>query len=155
MSSVQLPPPGLQELVALVNHELLGAADRRNDPFPSPVQLPPSQTVERVYWEVGVSTFAAAIDAVRNSTGPTGGRDPRRSEGVRGTGREAAEQAVDVALYGRAGVGNLVINQVATGGQGAVSGTGSPAIGSEPESRSSGGCGALSPSPRSSGLSQR
>lgn len=110
--SVKLAPPLVQELVALINHEL-HAAERRNDPFPSPVQLPPSQTVERVYWEVGVNTFAAAIDAVRTALVQLVVEIRAVPGGAGAPSRDAAEQAVDVALYGKARVRNLVINQVA------------------------------------------
>jgi hypothetical protein len=133
--SVKLAPPLAQELVALINHEL-HAADRRNDPFPSPVQLPPSQTVERVYWEVGVNRFAAALDAGRTALVQLVVEIRAVAGGGGEPSREAAEQAVDVALYGKARVRNLVINQVAAGGQGAVSGSGPAAIGGEPEARS-------------------
>lgn len=100
------------------------------------MQLPPSQTVERVYWRVGVNAFAAAIDAVRTALLQLVVEIRAVAGGTAGPSREAAEQAVDVALYGKARVRNLVINQVAAGGQGAVSGRGAVAIGSEPESRS-------------------
>ena len=133
--SVKLAPPLVQELVTLINHEL-HAAERRNDPFPSPVQLPPSQTVERVYWEIGINTFAAAIDAVRTALVQLVVEIRAVAGGAGAPSRDAAEQAVDIALYGKARVRNLVINQVAAGGQGAVSGSGPVGIGSEPESRS-------------------
>jgi len=136
-STVNLAPPMAQELTALINHELQ-EADRRSDPFVPPFPVPPRQTVERVYWVVGLNTFVAMIDAVRTalvqlvvemrSAAPSGPLAPNR---------EVAEQAVDVALYGKARVRNLVINQVGAAGQGAVAGTGSAAVGdAQPESRS-------------------
>jgi len=134
-ASVKLSPPLAQELVALINHKL-AEDDRRSDPFPSPFPIGPSQVVERVYWEVGLNNFAAVIDAVRTvlvqlvveirAATPAG---------VSAPSREAAEQAVDVALHGKARVRNLVINQVAADSQGAASASGGAAVGeAEPES---------------------
>jgi hypothetical protein len=132
--SVSLSPPLQQELVALINHEL-AAAERRNDPFPSAFSMPPSQVVERVYWQVGINTFVAMTDAVRTilvqlvaeirSVTPEEGTSPSR---------EAAEQAVDVAVYGK--VRKLVISQVGPHGQSAASAGGVAATGGrEHESR--------------------
>lgn len=134
-TSVKLSPPLAQELVQLINHGL-AENDRRNDPFPMPFPMPASQVVERVYWEVGLNNFAAITDAVRTvlvqlvvemrAATPEGGGVPSR---------QAAEQAVDVALYGKARVRNLVINQVGPHGQGAASGSGGAGVaGTEPES---------------------
>lgn len=134
-TSIKLSPPLGQELVQLINHRL-AEEDRRNSPLPAPFPMPPSQVVERVYWEVGINNFAAITDAVRTvlvqlvvemrAASPDGGSVPSR---------EAAEQAVDVALHGKARIRNLVINQVGTHGQGAASGGGGAAVTSaEPES---------------------
>lgn len=136
-STVKLAPPNAQELTTLINHELQ-QADRRSNPFPPPFPVPPRQTVERVYWQVGLNTFAAMIDAVRTallqlvvemrSAAPAGPLTPNR---------DVAEQAVDVALYGKARVRNLVINQVGAAGQGAAAATGGAIVGDrQPESRS-------------------
>jgi hypothetical protein len=135
-TSVKLSPPLAQELVQLINHEL-AENDRRNNPFPTPFPAPPRQVVERVYWEVGLNDFAAMTDAVRTVLVQL--VVEMRAATPRGEARpspEAAEQAVDVALFGKARVRNLVINQVGASSQGAASSGGGAVVGNtEPESR--------------------
>lgn len=117
--SVKLSPPHQQELVALINAKLADD-DQKKYSSPGPFGMAPSQVVERVYWQVSVSDLVAIIDGVRTTlvrlvveiraATPESPATPSR---------EAAEQAVDVAVYGK--VRNLVISQVGAESQGAVS----------------------------------
>lgn len=135
-STVDLSPPLAPQLVALMNAHLHDA-ERRSDPFPSPFPMPARQTVERVYWSVGVNTFAGILDAVRTAlvqlvvemraATPDADAQPAL---------EAAAQAVEVAIYGKARVKQVVVNQIGANSSGAAAGEGSVAVGGgEPESR--------------------
>lgn len=126
--SVKLAPPGAQELVALINHDLAIAGQRS---WPG---LPPSQVVERVYWEVGLNVFAGIIDTVRTTLVELVAEMRAASPGGTVPTREIAEQAVDVAVYGK--VRRLVVNQVGAGGSGiAVAGGNASTGDAQPESK--------------------
>lgn len=134
-TSVKLSPPGQQELVALINHKL-AEGGRANNPFPGALPVAPSQMVERIYWQVGLNDFAGMIDAVRTILVQLVAEIRAATVGdAASPSHDAAEQAVDVAVYGK--VRKLVINQVGPNGQGAATASGTAvAGGGEPESRS-------------------
>ncbi len=128
-SSVNLGPPGGQELVALINADLASADPR----LLSGTRLPPSQIVERIYWTVSLAPISRILDVVRTTLvelvaemragTPTGEDLPSR---------EIAEQAVEIAIHGK---GNrIVVNQVAPLGQAAgAAGSGASVGAGEPE----------------------
>lgn len=133
--AVRLAPPGAQELVALINHDL-ARYDRARMPLPGPPlpgpPPPPSQVVGRVYWMVGLSTFAAIIDTVRTTLVElVAEMRAGSSPGVGLPSHEVAEEAVEVAVYGKRN--RVVVNQV--GADGAAAGGTASAGAAAPESR--------------------
>lgn len=132
--SVKLLPPLAQELVALINHNL-AQADRDREPFPG-IALPPSQVVERVYWVVGLNVYASVIDTVRTTLVELVAEMKAASpQDAPSPTREAAEQAVEVAVYGK--VRRLVVNQVGPHATGAASAAGVASTGNtQPETKS-------------------
>lgn len=131
--AVKLSPPMPQELVALINHRI-EEAERQNTPFPLP-GVGPSQVVERVYWALGVTTLAAIIDNVRTTLVELAAEMQAFTSGdsVVPT-QDAADQAVDVAVYGK--VRHLVVHQVvAQGGDAAVAGRAAVVGDAQPEGR--------------------
>jgi hypothetical protein len=128
---VRLAPPGAQELVALINHELA----KQDGSSVSSIGLPPSQVVERVYWMVGLSEFAAIIDNVRTTLVELVAE--MRAGSPPGTAlptHDVTEQAVDIAVYGKRN--RIVVNQVAPHGAGAAATGGGVSTGdSRPESK--------------------
>jgi hypothetical protein len=62
-STVNLSPPHAIEMTALINHRLRGG----EDPQWRQLGLPAQQVVERVYWQVGLATFAGVLDSVRTT----------------------------------------------------------------------------------------
>jgi hypothetical protein len=132
-NSVKLLPPLAQELVALINHAL-ARADQERLPFTT-MDFPHTQVVERVYWVVGLNVYASIMDTVRTTLVELVAEIKTASpqEG-RSSTREAAEQAVEVAVYGK--VRRLVVNQVGHNAAGAASAGGTANTGSaEPESK--------------------
>jgi hypothetical protein len=131
--SIRLSPPLAQELVALMNNDL---AQRERRSWGGGLDLPQSQTIERVYWRVGLSFFVAIIDAVRTTlvelvAEMRAGTPSDKSFPT----HEVAEQAVDIAINGDRN--RVVINQVAPSATGAASAGGFASTGSaEPESKS-------------------
>ena len=125
-SVVRIGPPRGSELVALINRDL-AEADRQR--FPDSSDLPPTQIVERIYWSVSTSSISRIVDVVRTtlvelvaemrSVTPASEKTPSR---------EAAEQAVDVAIYGKRN--RVVVNQVAPDGVGAAAVGGTSSVGS-------------------------
>jgi hypothetical protein len=129
---IRLAPPHVQELLALINHAL-AQADKAQ--FGGGFGLPASQVVERVYWMVGLSTFAAIIDGVRTTLVELVAEMRAGSPvGVTLPTHEVAEQAVDVAINGNKN--RITINQVAPHATGTAATGGVVSTGNhEPESR--------------------
>jgi hypothetical protein len=130
--SIRLSPPLAQELLALMNNDL-SKQDRHS--WGVGFDLPPSQVIERVYWQVSLSFFVAILDTVRTTLvelvaemrAGTPDRDALPTHDV-------AEQAVDIAINGNRN--RVVINQVAPQGAGAASAGGVASTGSaEPENK--------------------
>ena len=131
--SIRLSPPLAQELLALMNNDL---SKREQRSWGGGFDLPPSQVIERVYWQVGLSFFVAILDTVRTTLvelvaemragTPSGEALPTH---------DVAEQAVDIAINGNRN--RVVINQVAPSGTAAASAGGVASTGdAEPESKS-------------------
>ena len=134
-SFIAMAPPGVELLVPLINQELR-KADQSGLGSSYPFPTPPSQVVERLYRKVHLSTLIGILDQVRTTLvelvaemcagEPDSGRLPSR---------DIAEQAVDVAIYGKKN--RVLINQVAPTSQGVASlGGVASAAGSPPEGRS-------------------
>ncbi len=113
---VRLSPPGTQELVALINNELV-KDDRRQYLGSS---LPPAQIVERVYWGVSLAPIARILDVVRTTLVELVAEMRSATPGGSAPSHEAAEQAVDIALYGKRN--RIIVQQVASGGPATVAG---------------------------------
>jgi hypothetical protein len=131
--SVRLSPPLSHELLALMNHQL---AQHDRGSFASSFGFGPSQVIERVYWLVPVSRFAAIIDTVRTTlielVAEMRAGTPR---GASLPTHEVAEQAVDIAIMGNRN--RITISQVGPHGDGAAAGGGAATTGTaQPESTS-------------------
>jgi hypothetical protein len=131
--AIRLAPPLVQELLALMNHQLAKADGPTHI---GSVYFPPSQVIERVYWMVGLSHFTAIVDTVRTTLvelvaemragSPPGASLPTH---------EVAEQAVDIAIKGNRN--RITVNQVVPHAAGAASTGGVAAVdNAEPETRS-------------------
>lgn len=127
--SIRLSPPLAQELLALMNNDL---TKRERNAWGGGLDLPPSQTIERVYWKVGLSFFVAILDTVRTTLVELVAE--MRAGTPKGEGmpsHDVAEQAVDIAIKGNRN--RIVINQVAPGGS---AGGVASMLTEEPDSRS-------------------
>lgn len=100
---VRMSPPGAQELVALINHQMRGSY----------------QTVERLYQQVDAALLSRVLDVVRTTLVELVAemRPGTNEAGI--PSRDAAEQAVDVAVYGERN--RVVINQVGPHANGVAS----------------------------------
>jgi hypothetical protein len=127
--TVRLGPPGGNELVALMNHQL-AQSNVGSFPFSSSSD----QTIERIYWDVSLTPLERVLDVVRTTLvelvaemragTPAGQKVPDRA---------VAEQAVAIAIKGNRN--RVVIQQVSGEGQAAASADGSASVStSEPES---------------------
>jgi hypothetical protein len=130
--SVKLSPPLSQELLALMNHRL----SQQDRSLANQFGYGPSQVIERVYWLVPVSRFAAIIDTVRTTlTELVAEMRVGTPRGESLPSQEVAEQAVDIAIRGNRN--RITISQVAPHGEGAAAGGGVATTGTaEPESKS-------------------
>lgn len=125
---VRLSPPGSTELVVLINDEF-AQHDRRQ----FGTGLPPTQIIERIYWSVSEVALTRILDVVRTTLVELVAE--MRAGTPKGQGlpsREVADQAVEIAIYGR---GNrIVVNQVGPSAQGAATSGGVASVGNaEPE----------------------
>ncbi len=128
-----LAPPGAEQLLALMNHTL-ASKDRTSGS--SSLQLPPSQVLERIYWQISKTVIAGILDVVRTTLveliaemragTPAGAHLPPS---------EVTEQAVSVAIYGSRN--RVVVAQARSGGSVAATAAGASSTGdAEPETKS-------------------
>jgi AbiTii len=102
---IRLGPPGGEELVALINHKIATIEQDRM----ARMDMPPHQLVERIYWSVSIPPVTRILDVVRTTLvelvaemtagTPSGTILPTR---------DVAEQAVDVAIYGKGNRVNII-----------------------------------------------
>jgi hypothetical protein len=107
--SVELGFPGAPQLIALMNNTL---ATHERDPLLASLNLPPSQVIDRIYWDVSLTVFVGILDNIRTTLTQLvaemrAGTDDRSTL----PSRAVADQAVDVAVRGNKN--RIVINQVA------------------------------------------
>jgi hypothetical protein len=121
--SVNIAPASVREVVAIINHEL-AQAEGQEFGFSSS----PTQTVDRIYWSVSLASIARILDVVRTTLVELIAE--MRAETPSGEmlpSRDIAEQAVDVAIYGKRN--RVVIAQVGSGGQVAAAASGTSSLG--------------------------
>jgi hypothetical protein len=121
-TAVRIQPAGGAALVALMNHELAQAGQQH-------------QSVERIYWSVILSPLARILDVVRtNLVELVAEMRAATPCDLMVPTREAAEQAVDIAIYGKKN--RVIINQVGPGSNVASAAGGTASVGSRRESES-------------------
>lgn len=130
---VRLSPPMMSELLPIINQALRKAHDSGYGDR----SLPPSQIVERIYWQVALAPIAGILDVVRTTMVElVAEMRAATPEGQSTPSRDAADQAVEVAVKGNRN--RIVINQAGPGGSaaGAVGGSATTgAVEAEPKSR--------------------
>lgn len=129
--SIKLGPPHPTELVVLMNQYLLN----QEDPGWKALNMPPSQVVERVYWQVPSVFFTGVLDTVRTTLVElVAEMRAGMPQGESLPSAEVAEQALSVAVYDDKN--RVVVQRVGTGGGAAATtgvGTASAGSSAEPE----------------------
>jgi hypothetical protein len=94
--TVNIVPPGAPQIIALMNHRFL-EDDQRATSFGGR----PSQTIERIYWALPLSTFTGITDSVRTILVElVAEMRARLPKGEVLPSAELADQAVSIAVYG-------------------------------------------------------
>lgn len=127
--AIRMGPPGMSPLLALINSDL-AKADRNQI---GGRDLPPGQIVERIYWSVSVTSMGRVLDVVRTTLVELVAEMRAGTPSQAIPTREIAEQAVDVAVYGKRN--RVVITQVAPHSAGAASSGGAASTAGAAETR--------------------